>query len=315
MRAPSQSTFQRIFKALDVVAFEAALARWAEAVLTNVVPPRSAGQPLEAVAVDGKALRGSQAHGATDAFLLSALSQRLGVVLGTVAVSDKTNEIGAMPDLLAQLVLTGRVFTTDAMLTQRSIAQTIHDGDGDYLLVVKDNQSSLRADIEAVFAARPLLGDTMTSVTTINLHGDRIEERVLTASTALVGYCDWPGHAQVVELRRTTTNKRTGATRQQISYAITSLSPQRASAGQLLEVWREHWHIESKLHWVRDVTWDEDRSQVRAGHAPQVLAALRNVVLGVLRVRREPNIAAALRRYAAQPAHAARLLGIPVDFA
>jgi hypothetical protein len=98
--------------------------------------------------------------------------------------------------------------------------------------------------------------------------------------------------------------------RHEVVYGITSLSRERATAAQLLKLWREHWHIENKLHWVRDVTFDEDRSQVRVGHIPQVMAALRNTAISLLRVWGAENIAAACRRFAAQPALALAAVGI-----
>lgn len=161
-----------------------------------------------------------------------------------------------------------------------------------------------------VFAHRKELAETITQAQTTDWHGGRLEERQLSASTALAGYLSWPGHAQMLELRRVVTNKRTGKTRQEVIYGITSLGPERASAAQLLRLWREHWHIENRLHWVRDVTFDEDRSQVRAGHAPQVMAALRNVAISLLRLCGAENIAAACRRYAARPAEALAAVGI-----
>ena len=121
---------------------------------------------------------------------------------------------------------------------------------------------------------------------------------------------DWPGHQQVLEVERTITNKRTGETRREVAYAITSLSKERATARQLLQIWRAHWRIENKLHWVRDVTFDEDRSQVRTGRIPQVMAALRNVAISLLRIGDAENIAAATRRYAARPALALAAVGL-----
>ena len=91
---------------------------------------------------------------------------------------------------------------------------------------------------------------------------------------------------------------------------ITSLSKERATARQLLKLWREHWHIENKLHWVRDVTFDEDRSQVRTARIPQVMAALRNAAISLLRLCGAENIAAATRRYAARPALALAAVGL-----
>jgi len=112
--------------------------------------------------------------------------------------------------------------------------------------------------------------------------------------------------AQVCRLERATSYK--GRNRQEVAYAITSLSPQQALPERLLTLWRGHWGIENRLHWVRDVTFDEDRCQVRTGAAPQVMAALRNVVIGLLRLAGVVNIAAALRSCAARPSNTVRLL-------
>ena len=144
------------------------------------------------------------------------------------------------------------------------------------------------------------------TVREVTMHGNRIEERVLSASTALCDcYVDkeWPCLGQVLQVKRTVTNKGTGHIRTETSYAITSLSPQQATPAQLLVAWREHlgdWHIENKLHWVRDVTFDEDRSTVRKGCIPQVMAALRNTAIGLLRVLGATNIAGACRLFAAR---------------
>jgi predicted transposase YbfD/YdcC len=193
---------------------------------------------------------------------------------------------------------------------------------GDYLLTVKENQPLLRADIEALFEAPHLLdltpGEQASERKTrqVSIHGRRIEERVLRASTALnecYGKDLWPGLQQVLQVKRTVTDKRTGRTTLETAYAITSLPPERATPEQLLVVWREHWHIENKLHWVRDVTFDEDRSTVRAGTIPQVMATLRNTAIGLLRLLGATNIARACRKMAAQPHLALTALGCPTE--
>lgn len=125
--APCAATLDLIFRRLDRTAVEAALGRWAEGVLAGLPTPCGA---LEGVACDGKALRGSRTQGAPDAHPLSAVSHRLDVTVAQEAVDDKTNEIGAIPTLLAQLLLAGRVITLDTLLTQRAVAQTIVDGQG-----------------------------------------------------------------------------------------------------------------------------------------------------------------------------------------
>ena len=138
-------------------------------------------------------------------------------------------------------------------------------------------------------------------------HG-RIETRRLQATTALNDYLTWPGTQQVFRLERQVT--RHGQTTTETVYGITSLSLRRAPPALLLSFTREHWHIENKSHWVRDVTFDEDRSQVRQGNLPHVMAALRNAVISLLRTG-ITNIAQALRRFAAQPDSALQLVGVP----
>lgn len=306
-RGPSQPTLHRIFRGLDCARLEQCVTRWAEEVLAACAAPPAV---LEGLAIDGKTLRGSAQQGAAESHLVSALSHRLGVVAAQFAVPDKSHELGHLGSLLEALALEGRVVTCDALHTHKEVAQAVLDRGGDYLLPVKRNQPALRQDIALVFAHAKGLADTITAGQSTDCHGDRIEVRRLRASTALEGYVRWPGHAQVLELRRVVTNKRTAETRHEIVYGITSLDPERASATQLLRLWREHWHVENKLHYVRDVTFDEDRSQVRVGHAPQVMAALRNVAISVLRLCGAENIAAACRRYAARPALALAAVGI-----
>jgi predicted transposase YbfD/YdcC len=308
-RGPSQATIHRLFRRLDVALLEARLGHWAEQALAALPAPAAADGigPLEGIALDGKTLRGSRKRGAVDTHLLSAVSQRLGVVLGQVAVADKTNEIPTAPELLAQLALTGRVVTVDALLTQTALAETILAQGGDYLMVVKDNQPTLAADLATLFADpdAPVAQAEETA-----LHGGRCEHRRLLASTELVGYVRWPGVQQVLAMERTVVHKGTGEIRTEWAYAVTSLPPARASPAQLLTLWREHWAIENKLHYVRDVTFDEDRASAWRARIPQVMAALRNAAIGLARLTGQTNIAAACRHFAAQPAAALAALGL-----
>jgi hypothetical protein len=148
-RAPGKSQLYEVLSRLEPQPLEVALGAWAESVLQEV--QASAASPVQGVAVDGKTLRGSHKQGATIAHLLSAVSHGLGLTLYQVGVADTTNEIPLARELLAGLLVEGRVFTMDALLTQRALARQITEGGGDYVMVVKDNQPTLAADIALAF--------------------------------------------------------------------------------------------------------------------------------------------------------------------
>lgn len=170
---------------------------------------------------------------------------------------------------------------------------------------MKENQPTLLQDIAAVWEGGPL---PPPHAVQSGQHGSRQEVRRLWVSDALVGYSDWPHLAQVCRLERHVHAK--GKVTREVAYAVTSLLPSAASPGRLLALWRGHWGIENRVHWVRDVTFDEDRCQVRTGAAPQVLAGFRNLAISLLRLGHQRNIAAALRRHAAHPHEALALVGI-----
>ena len=183
---------------------------------------------------------------------------------------------------------------------------------GHYFLAVKHNQPTLLEDITAVWDGAPAWNGAPPAppqAVQIGQHGGRVEQRRLWASDLLVGYSDWPHLAQVCKIERIVRKKN--VTGREVAYAVTSLPPQEADAGRLLALWRGHWGIENRVHWVRDVTFDEDRSQVRTGSAPQIMAALRNVAISVLRLAGETNIAAALRRCPVHPSRPLALIGAP----
>lgn len=309
-KPPCAATLHTIFRHLDCETFEAKLGAWAQEMVAHSESFEAVQQG--AVSVDGKTLRGSKKQGAPGVHILSALAHDIGLTLAQQAVDDKTNEITAVATLLQQLVLQGRIVTMDALLTQKDVAETIVDAEGDYVMIVKDNQPTLRADIELVFQMPPW-GDVQKSASTLDIGHGRIETRRLCTSEALTDFSDWPGLKQVFQLERQITFQKSGKERSEVVYGVTSLSSERAAPSRLLELVRGHWHIENKSHWVRDVTFDEDRSQVRCGHIPQVMAALRNTAIGLLRWQGYTNMAAACRQLAAQPAKALRLIGIALE--
>lgn len=204
-KGPSQSTVQRVFARIAVETLESQLARWMQQVIAALTTDARDGSALDGAAMDGKTLRMSARCGASDAHLLSLFSHHLGVVLGEVAVADKTNEITASADVLALLLLTGVVITGDAMFTQHAIAETILDAGNDYLLMVKENQPTLHEEIAILFADPDA---ACSSAEETSVHSQRVEQRRLRASTELVGYTDWPGLAQTLCIERRVTDGR-----------------------------------------------------------------------------------------------------------
>jgi len=235
------------------------------------------------------------------------------VTLGQQAIATKKGEQSALYTLLTTLLIEGRVLTMDALHTSRRAAQTIHSRGGFYVMIVKANQPQLYEDITTIFAEPEMVADTFTHAETLDSGHGRVERRRLTASTALVGFNTWPGLQQVFAVERRIITKKTGECRTETAYGVTNLAAQQTTPDHLLQYVRQHWHIETKSHWVRDVTFDEDRSQVRTASIPQTLAALRCAMIGLLRCAGATNIAAACRYYAAQPRAALTLLGLPLE--
>jgi predicted transposase YbfD/YdcC len=219
---------------------------------------------------------------------------------------EQEGELTVAPGVLTALPLAGRVVTGDALYCQTGLCRQIRRQGGDYLVTVKANQADLLWAVQTLFAYPPP-GERFATAVNWDQHGDRVETRRLWASTALQGYLDWPGARQVLRVERTCV--RHGQTTRQVRYAITSLGP-AVGAATLLQYVRGHWAIENRLHWVRDVTFGEDACPVRSGAAPQVLAALRNAVIALLRGAGWTNLAAALRHYAWQPGAALAVLGL-----
>ena len=305
-----------MFKGLDVAAFEAEVGNW----LAN-----SGVEADDPLSLDGKTLRGVHGQEIPGVHLVSAYASRAGAVLAQVAAPGKGEELAAVKEVLGQVPLKGRVVVADALLTQRKVCEQIVAGGGEYLLPVKENQPTLRRDLEVAFS---LLGTERAGGPTVppwlaaewrargakltvwadapvkRRHG-RLERRELwaLADPELNGYVGsagtvgeaWPHLQQVCRLERQRVVK--GKKQVDVSYAISSLPATDADARRLLSLSRGHWGIENRLHWVRDVTFDEDRSQVRTGAAPQVLAGLRNLVISLVRRAGHSNVAAALRRH------------------
>ncbi len=290
-RVPSESTLRRALWHINLPVLEQCLAQ--VRVLSSPAPKQTA--PLHGQAVDGKHIRGAGAHG-RPVQLVSLVEHGSGRVLAQTAISTKRHESRAVPTLLTGRDLSKVVITMDAGLTVPGLATQILEQGGHYLMVVKRNQHELYEALTWYVDSPPLLCDRpwRTSYTCTKGHG-RIECRWLTCTDDLGGYLTWPGVQQVLRRETERTIIKTGEVTRAVTYAMTSLRATDMSAAGLAYLWREHWTIENKVHYVRDVTLGEDAHQMYTGHAPAALATIRNSLLNLLRADGWTNMAAAFR--------------------
>lgn len=313
-RIPSLSTLRRVLCNVAITTLEEALKRFQVGLLGETGDAGTLltreGQVLHGQALDGKTVRGASAHGEL-IHLVSLVHHGSGIVLDQDKATVKLHERRVAEKLLARNDLRDTVTTMDALHTCRQQAEQIREQGGDYLFVVKRNQRSLYEDIEDAFSVLPPKGTCEVEFwqyeQTIVPHcgHGRTETHTLESTTALNHYLPFADVAQVVRRTRISIEHSTKTKAVSIEYLITSLDRQRVTLNQVEQVRRGHWTIENVTHYPRDVSFGEDRCQVRSGNAPQSLAALRNAVASLLRVEGWTTLANGFR-------HCQRSLQIPL---
>jgi predicted transposase YbfD/YdcC len=312
-RCPSESTIRRTVQDIDADVFDTVIGGFVQRLCAAAAVPGR----RRVLAVDGKTLRGSRHTDATGVevpgqHLLAVIDQHTRVVLGQLDVEGKTNEITAFIPLLDTLTgidLAGTVITADALHTQREHVTQLAARGAHWMLSVKGNQPRLRRQL----AALPWREVQIAHRSTGTAHGRR-EIRTLKVVTIAAGI-EFPHARQAIQVVRKTRrvharSGKKGKWRTETVYAITDLAPHQARPHELAAWIRGHWQIENGLHWVRDVTFGEDLSQIRTGAAPQVMATLRNLVISLHRLAGATNIAKALRHHARDALRPLQLLKI-----
>jgi predicted transposase YbfD/YdcC len=291
-RGPAEeSTFRRAFALVSADVLDRVLGTWLHTRAVQV-----GGRMI--IAVDGKTVRGAKGKDRKAPHLVAALAHGLGAVLGQVAADEKSNEIPAVRELLNAFAdLAGAVITMDALHTQHDTARAVLNRRADYVMTVKANMPTLYKQLKKLpWALVPAVSAVSTD------HGRRTRRTV--KAVLAPAWIEFEGATQVAQVRRTVTRK--GKKTVEVVYIITS---DRKAAPATLAAWvRGHWHIENKLHWVRDVTYQEDKSLVRTGNAPRVMATLRSLAVSLLRLDGHANIAAANRHHARDPQRTLKLL-------
>lgn len=302
---PSESTLRRALRSVDVTCLEAAIAALA--------PDSDRETPsLRAVAGDGKAVRGAGRAG--DPLMVVALADHsTGRVVVQDAVAQGSSEQACLPTIVAEHPIAQQVVTLDALHTDRKLAQQIVDQAGYYLMIVKGNRSKLYTAIADVFALPPWQSAAespeLQQHRTIDKGHGRIEWRTLTSTTALNAYLDWPAVQQVLRRECRRAILKTGDVTDEITYGITNLPPSVADAAQLEQLWRGHWTIENRVHYVRDVSLGEDACRIHTGNAPHALTVLRNALIALVRAAGWAYMPDALRHYGANLVRALRFVG------
>ena len=241
----------------------------------------------EIIAIDGKSLRGShhRRKGKPPLHLVSAWAAQNRVVLGQVKTEEKSNEIEAIPRLLQMIAIKNSIVTIDAMGCQQTIAKQIISQGGNYVLSLKENQTTLYDDVVSIFEKgeerqfKKMLH--RRKIEKIRDHG-RVETRrytLMSARDPLLFSLRWPGLKGIgmLEVTRTTNHEVERSTR----YFLTSLEYEQID--DFIQAIRKHWHIEINLHWSLDVSFREDLNRVRLGHAAENLAIVRRIALNLLK--------------------------------
>jgi predicted transposase YbfD/YdcC len=216
----------------------------------------------------------------------------------------------ALKPLLTPHLITGRIFTLDAMHTQRALCAQIHRFGGDYILIAKDNQPTLHEDSADLFEDRTPDRRRWKQAETWNKGHGRLEHRQITCSPDLNDWFakDWKGIEQVFRLERTARILKTDQTRHEVVYGLSSLSMCQAPPQRMLSLVRDHWAIENKLHYRRVGSLGEDACQTRTGPVPSLLAQLNSAVLSLMDRVGVGNVARQMRYFDAHPEQALALV-------
>ncbi len=295
---PSASTFERVISSICPDEFCESL-QWVTQALHagRVKASKETGQ-REQVAIDGKTLRKSfdTSSGIRALHTVNAYACELGACIGQVTVSEKSNEITAIPRLLDILELRGKVVSLDAMGTQKNIAKAIRSKKADYILALKKNHGDLFQAVEELFSEVEditSLGENVAISTTEKGHG-RIERRDVAAvpfRRLWASTNEWPDLATFVAVD--SVREINGVASKDRRFYITSLPPVPSLAAKTI---RNHWQVENKLHWTLDVTFREDCSRVRKDHGAKNLSILRKMTLNLLKSDKKQKISIKRKR-------------------
>lgn len=292
--APSGSTLRRVVQDIDTDAVDLLVCQWIAGRVRHDCQDQTSGMQRRGIAMDGKVVCNSGAGNPdNNVKLFSAMLHDQAVVIAQIRVPQATNETTQVQSLLDRIDLTGAVVTGDAAHTHSTTAAYICGRDGDYVLTVKGNQPSL---LEAIAAKLFASNDPAHHLDVDRSHGRVVHRQIWTTNAAGI---DFPGAAQIFRVRRDVFDHTGQRISKEIVHGITSLGLQEATA-QALAAWvRQHWGIENKIHWVRDVVFAEDHQNAYLAATAHAMAIFRNLAIGLIRLAGHTQIKRTLERIAA----------------
>lgn len=303
---PSHDTIGRFFRLLDPKAFEKCFVQWVGMIAETV---------QGVIAIDGKTIcnSGDAFNGKKASHIVTAFAAENDIILGQLKTSEKSNEITAIPELLNTLLLKGCVVTIDAMGCQTAITKKIRGQGGDYVLGLKGNQGILHAEAANFFDQAIDVGALESGCSyakTVEKEHGRIEEREIWVTSNLdwlKGVDEWDGLKSLICVKSIRHEK--GKTTVERRHYISSML---AGAGRIGEIIRLHWGIENKLHWHLDVSFNEDKSKIRAGYGAENFSLLKRCVLNLVKADTTEKASVSLKRRMAgwDPVYRLRLLGV-----
>lgn len=266
----SARTFRDVFSLLDATTFQRCFSAWMASML---------GAVSGVVAIDGKTLRASATDDIKATHVVSAFAHARGLIMGQCAVKEKSNEITAIPELIAGLVLEGCIVTIDAMGCQKNIASQIIKAGADYILALKGNQGTLHEDVRLFFAALPE-GTTLATHETLDKGHGRVERRRCWVSSDIAWLKEqhpWQNIHTIIRIESEVTQKR--KTSVESRYFISSLPP---DAAKILASVRAHWSVEA-MHWSLDVTFRDDLATAKKDHSALNLTTFKRAAYNLLK--------------------------------
>ena len=279
---PSDDTLRRFFRALNPEAFESCFTKWVRSFQIELSD--------KVIAIDGKTSRRSFDGDNKPMHLISAFASEFGIVLGQLKTSEKSNEVTAIPELIELLDITGSIITIDAMGCQAKIVEKIIGKGANYLIGLKGNQATLSEDVRLYFERKTHKKSFFTESEIDKGHG-RIETRACTVTEDIEWlkklHPKWKNLKSIIEVKseREIKSNKSKETR----YYLSSLP---AKPDKILKAVRQHWGVENKLHWVLDMSFNDDQCRIRKGNAPRNIAIIKKTALNLLQIikKEKPRI-------------------------